>query len=378
MVWTGFEFLGDYSLFLAERRVSKWPHPQTVRTKCDFRFALGEGKPYPRPGRFVCQMFGVPEELTGRAYPVIDLDVSGDFELFGSSGVNAHGRSVELEVIQHLTADFPGSDSPGIEYHFTFKKVGDDDYNWTWYFESVAFPGGPIEIPMDVHSSTGGIPIKEVFDDPQFLDVDWPVIGGTSDFVWFGMSPCWDFSDMPPIVGAAQFNGIDAYIALDNSITIFNEDHIIELEVRLHDTTGHWPVFGREAAGGFIGMEDEFFIYGAIKQFTSWTPVLDVWFTWRMEFEQTGQLKYELFIDDVAVGERVANRFNTPIDNIGVFRHNTPGTIWANADFRNLKVWNGNNPSTDLQLDMPLQINARDLSPQANHGTTFNMILPST
>jgi hypothetical protein len=191
----------------------------------------------------------------------------------------------------------------------------------------------------------------------------------------FAASECYEFPEDD--IGHAAMNGVDAYIKLDNPLGAINFDFVIELDVRLNQTVNHWPVFGVQGTGGFIGMQGADLIVGAAQRTTSWTPVTDVWFNWRLEFEQQSQLNYELFIDDVKVLDTVTNRLNFQPNTIGVYKQGVPGTLWADADFKNLKVRTGDAPSSDVRLDMPLIENALDLGPLANNGTTFNMPLPS-
>ena len=72
-----------------------------------------------------------------------------------------------------------------------------------------------------------------------------------------------------------------------------------------------------------------------------------------------------------------SNRQNVLFNNLGVFRHNDPGVIWGDFDMRLLKLQTGPPGNLVTVLDMPLIENALDLSVNANHGTTFNMDLPS-
>lgn len=377
MAWLEFEFLGDFSAFLQDTRVSKWPRPNTNRIKCDFRMSLGEGTPFPRPGRFISQMFDVPETPNGRQYPVIDMDVSGAFSLHGTSGINIDGRTVDLDIIEHLIADFPGSTKPGIEYHFLFKKVGNDDFNWTWYFESEFPPGTPRDIPMRANSSAPVQGVKEIKDDPQFLDVDWPSNFGQSDFQFFTMSECFDLTAFEAPIGMAEFNGVDAWILLDHGLVNTNTDFIIEARIRLKELDHFWPLMGINGTGGFLGMDGEEFIFGTLRLATSWTPTKDVWFNWRLEFEQPLQLKYKLFIDDIEVMDRTVARQHLQFDTLGVSKQGVPGTIWANMDMRSLKMWTGDFPSSTVAIDMPCETDACDIGPDENHGVTANMTLPS-
>jgi hypothetical protein len=175
----------------------------------------------------------------------------------------------------------------------------------------------------------------------------------------------------------AAFNGSDAYIALDNDILTFNKDFIIDVDIRLNVADGWMPVFGRAGLGGFIGMDGSDVIYGGTRRSSSWTPVADEWFNWRMEFEQSIGLTMIVYIDDVEVSNFATNRMNVPINRIGVYKQGASGSLWTNGDFKNMKLWMGDPPSTDVELDMPLFENALDSGPKANHGTTFNMALPS-
>jgi hypothetical protein len=46
-------------------------------------------------------------------------------------------------------------------------------------------------------------------------------------------------------------------------------------------------------------------------------------------------------------------------------------------DIRDLKIETGTPGDYETLLDMPLRTNALDIGPNENHGTTFNMDLPS-
>lgn len=377
MPWTHFPTLAQYNAFKGKLQVAKWPRDNTTRTDCNFRMSLGEGLPFPRPQRFLLHLRGVPDEPMGFAYPVIDMDVSGPFHLHGTSGVNEFGREVELDIVEHLEADFPGSDWNGIEYHFKFKMVGFDDWDTTFFYESGNPTGVPCEIPMKADYLTTTCPVVLVIVNPDTLDLDWPTTPAGANWEFRPMSACYVFPEEAPPLGMAEFNGTDAYIALDHNLVSTNQDFIIEAELRLKELDHFWPLMGIEGTGGFLGMDDDDFIFGNLRLATSWTPTVDEWFTWRLEFEQPLQLKYKLFIDDIEVMDRTTNRQNLAFNRLGVYRHGVSGTIWANMDMRSLKFWTGDQPSTIVALDMPCDTDACDIGPDENHGTTFNMTLPS-
>lgn len=199
-------------------------------------------------------------------------------------------------------------------------------------------------------------------------------------FEWYPVPECYTFPPAGVTIdgpGHAEFNGIDSYIALDQIISGWNTPHIMQADIRLHDVTTFWPILGREAVGGFHGMDDNDIVFCTSTLITTWTPILDTWVKWRYEFEQTGQLQHQLFIDDVSVFNSPGNRQFCVFGNLGVYKHNIAGTIWGNFDMRNLKIWQGAAPSTDVILDMPLQVNALDHGPLGNNGTPFNMDLPA-
>jgi hypothetical protein len=123
--------------------------------------------------------------------------------------------------------------------------------------------------------------------------------------------------------------------------------------------------------------DDDDFTLGALRLDTSFTPNLGQWYNWRLEFEQRAQLSYDLLIDGQNVMARTTNRQSLPFNVIGAYKRGIPGTLWSDVNMRNVKWFTGDAPSTDVELDMPLFENALDLGPNENHGTTFNMELPS-
>lgn len=377
MPWLDFDDLGDFLAFKAAGKASKWPRPNTKRIKCAFRMVHGEGLPFPRPGRFVCMMTSVPGPLGGRVYPAIDMDESGEFTLHGTSGINDDGRSVELDIIQHLEADFGGSDVPGIEYHFVFKKIDEDDFNWTWYWESESPSGVRVEVPMMVNVDNVSLLHVVVKDEPSPPDPSWPTPSGADEFFWYPMSECYDLTDLSFPRGA-EFNGTDAYIALDHNIPAYGGPWFFEADVRLRDQDDFNPMLAPQSQNSVLGIKDEEAVYSASRLDLPDFPGFDVWFKFRLEFEWSSglQLRYEAWIDDMLQESKVGSRVFLQYDNLGV--RNLGGTpVWGNFDLKNLIYKRGTFASPDLFLDMPLLENALDLSPEENHGTTFNMPLES-
>ena len=244
----------------------------------------------------------------------------------------------------------------------------------------LVIPQNTLFFPFD-DSETGTYPFNNICykalncDSGPELQPPWTGITAESCDDLFSCPKCDCTRDDP--VGFAEFNGTDSYIALTQSLPQLDVPFVLEAEIRLHNVTTFWPILGVEATGGFLGMDDDDLVYGNLTLVTTWVPFLDVWFKWRLEFEQPDVITYRLLIDNVEV-------FNSPeasqlisFINLGVFRHNDPGVIWGNFDMRFLKIQTGTPGNLVTVLDMPLIENALDLSASDNHGTTFNMDLPS-
>jgi hypothetical protein len=293
-----------------------------------------------------------------------DFEVRGDNHIGVTTGPNADDYSFEIDIKSEDELDVLSG--PGISKKTTVShpSFGDIEQHGEWGI-------GVEQINWQHNMSTnfwhGGGRWTHYEADPG-----WPF---DLEIDVFASDECYLFPQTP--VGMAAFNGSDAYIALDHDITGFDLDFVIDVDVRLNDSSTWWPVFGRAGLGGFIGMDGADLIFGALRKTTTWTPVDDEWFNWRLEFEQPDQLKLQLFINDTLVATSTISRFNTPINRIGVYKQGVGGSLWADGDFKNLKVLLGDYPSTDVELDMPLIENALDAGPSENHGTTFNMDLPS-
>jgi hypothetical protein len=177
--------------------------------------------------------------------------------------------------------------------------------------------------------------------------------------------------------GFAEFNGIDSYIALTDLLPAWATPFRLSCCFRYQGQPDWMPILGRGAMGGFYGLDDEDFIWGNIRLPTSWTANVGEWHSYRVDFEQIGQLSWQLYIDDIVVMDAVTNRQFGNANRLGVFRQGAPGTIWGHFDLRDLLILGGTPGNHTTRLDMPLRDNALDLGPEENHGTTFNMDLPS-
>lgn len=349
-------------------KISRWPTNGSLRSDTRYRRFTNQFN-FPVATRYLVHFHFEDNPPPG---PSPDIDVWFWVDINLGSGANYQGESALDPIVPRCTftlteeEELIPSGFPGVQLIvevFHAETTFSTTYQWLDDF------GHPFVNPINTNDhppdfENGQPPGEE--DPGRFTDV-------------WGVSECYDFPVDPESgPGFAAFNGVDAYISLTQVTPNFNAPFVLSADIRLHDVTTFWPIFGKEGTGGFVGMDEDDLIFVILVLDTDWVPVLDTWFNWRLEFEQETQLGYKLFIDDVQVMSRTTNRVFAQLNNLGVYRHNSSPTIWANMDMKNLRLLTGIVPSQDVSLDMPLSLNARDLGPLENHGTTFNMPLPST
>lgn len=351
------------------RKISKWPHSNTIRIDPKYRVKDTDPTLIPLASRYGLYYSKAlfpydPDVPEFNAAGWWDLAVRAENHIGVTTEENSEGYTLDINI-KHLE-ELPVRDVPGIEFNVEFRHATLGDLN---YFEE--YPTQQLtklwkyDMNTFVFSDLGNRYWTQ--PDPPYAEV---IIARL-----FAVPECELFPFLPPEMAA--FNGTDAYIALDHNIPRLDVPFKIEADIRLHNVTSFWPLFGLDNTGGFTGMDEDDTIFGFLRIGTTWVPVLDVWFNWKFEFEQVSQLNYRTFIDDVLVDESVFGRQFSHRNMVGVYKHGVSGTIWSDMDVKNLKLTIGDVPSSNVVLDMPLQENALDLSDDANHGTTFNMPLPS-
>lgn len=352
-----------------KHKVSKWPHPNTPRINCRYRFKDTRPELIPlahRYGFFATEAFQQydPDVPEFNFFGSFDLAVRGDNHIGVTTPENAEGYTLDINVKHRELLDF--TEFPGIEYSVKFEHVSIPEATFI-----VEYSTRPVAHYWNYDNNT--------LRRDEFIHTRWEIPGQTPAQLLsgrlFAVSDCYLFPLLPP--GWAAFNGTDAYIKLTSLMSFSNNPFRLSCELRLNQTANHWPILGRDGTGGFFGMRDDDIIFGNLTLPTTWTPITDVWFTWVYEFEPETQLQHKLTIAGTVVKDTTTNRQHTPFDTIGVYRHGVANTLWADMDMRDLKIETGTPGDYTTLLDMPLRENALDLGPLANHGTTFNMPLPS-
>lgn len=368
----------EAGIWQGEHAFSQWPRPNTKRIIPNYRWPTSEPDGLPRPSHYsvFVRAHDVPPGEFWRAWLLEPTNVAGL-----QTAVCTPDEMGRVLTFRHKEYLPPGDPIPdfggqyGLEWLFEF--VRPDFAMWRvryrWPYVNAGDGHNP-KLNMNGQSWTNDL-VEVIGGDPRDDDLRPDLLCSIDPY-----SECTELLGGPvtgPLPGMAEFNGVDSYIALDHDLVNVNDDFVISARIRLKNIGTDTPFFGRENAGGFLGMDGADLVFGNFRKTTSWVPVQDVWFDWRFEFEQQTQLGYKLFIDDVEVDSWTGNRQQIAFNRIGVYRHSHPQVIWGHFDMQNLSWKTGPAPSTLVQLNMPLDTNALDLGPDANHGTTFNMVLPS-
>jgi hypothetical protein len=314
-----------------------------------------------------------------RYFSLIDVKYDGvPGELVGSTGEDDEGRQMELKITDYQIGNpHPVYSETGIGYLFTLSLPDTFDWHIEWFFpqEDTEFSGpAPVSIS---HKALAPCKCK-IQEDDFDLGSAWEALVG-SPIEWYTFSECVlpDGEEFVFLPGFAEFNGTDSYIALTDSVGQLNVPFVLRADIRRRGFPHIWPIFGVEGTGGFFGMDFSQIIFGNLTLDTDWIEVDDVFFEWEYRFEQDAQLHHQLFIDGVEVMDRTTNRQFLNPNVLGVFRHNSFPTIWGHFDMKNLILKRGTPGNFDIVLKMPLIVDATDHSSHDNHGTTFNMDLPS-
>lgn len=359
------------------RNFSRWPWPSGPRVDARFRFLGSAQTCDARGSRHFCWFnpFGPGEP---DYFALIDVLPIADGNLQGETNVDSDGRVLRLDIVDYQASNpHPDYSETGIEYDFTLSLPGKTDWHTRWFWPNPPIDGfgpPPLNITIDPFAS----PPARTVVDPGGIGTAWEHDTGGPIF-WHTWRECDDICGGPKPIGEpfARFNGIDAYIALTTETAAFSTPFVVQCDFRYQGQPDWAPIWGKHAAGGFFGFEDDEVIFGSLRLATSWVPQVGVWYKYEYRFEQSGQLGHQQLIDDVVVMDAVQNRQFMNSNRLGVYRHTVPGTIWGRFDLRNLKYLRGTPGSFVTELDMPLTTNALDLGPRGNHGTTFNMELPS-
>lgn len=354
-------------------KLGMWPSPNSNRVHCGFRIAADPDL-IPYSSRYVIEYRGWRDspavgdpEMHRMCW--VDLDVvTPGVHLKGDAGQDPETLyDLELSIRQY--SSLPLASVPGRELRVELEHSQGATATLTLEYRDAFGERLHWNGNWNQHTPIAGL---------DSSSDEWPYEVNT--FEWYPVPECYVFppqGDQPDPEGFAEFNGIDSYIALDELMDAWSLPFRVTCEFRVRGQPDWMPIMGKGSAGGFFGMDEDDMIWGSLRIDTNWEPDVDVWHTWRLDFEQIGQLGYQMYIDDQAVMDVTTNRQHSNANRLGVYRQGVTGTIWGHFDLRRLKYLKGVSPNFETILDMPLLQNARDAGPKENHGTTFNMDLPT-
>lgn len=366
--------IADYEFWKWERfngvrLVAKWPHPNTVRIDPRFRIMHSRPELIPQASRWGVVYYErtldydpLLEDRNGIGW--FDFETRGDNHIGVSTGPDKNLYSLEIDVESFDVLPFLNGPGVRMDILATHPSFGEQHQTGEWLDD-------PAQIHWRYNMNTNfwhGSGRWTHFE----ADPGWP---SDLEFDIWAVNECYPFVQTP--VGMASMNGTDAYIELDHFILQDSGPSFFEADLRLRQDD--WNSFlAPQAASTNIAIVQGEGAYGSRRLDLPDLPAFDVWFKYRIEFEWSSglQLNYKAWIDDVLQDEITGNRVTTFFDRIGVRTwFTTP--IWGNFDIKNLLFKRGSFASPITVLDMPLIENALDRGPDANHGTTFNMDLPS-
>jgi hypothetical protein len=351
-------------------KVSSWPRPGSLRVDARYRMLFGKDC-LPSAQRFLLRIrheliVDPPTAATKDIWALLDLVPIKGGHIEATTNANADG--LVLRVSAESMELLPDQQVPGVLFQIELSLA---DNGSVIYWEEYATHPGSTRWTPTAENWVGGSDAQGWITDPLWT---------YGEFVqkYQSGSECYAFerqSEGPE--GFAEFNGVDSYIALTESVPAFNSPFRVTCDFRIRGQPDWMPIWGNHDAGGFKGMDQSDVIFGIIRFNTTWNPTIDVWHTYRYDFEQTSQLQHQLYIDGINVMDRISNRPQMSANRLGVYRQGGVGSIWGHFDLRFLKYEKGTVGNFTTELEMPLQTDALDLSDNENHGTTFNMELPS-
>lgn len=292
-----------------------------------------------------------------------DLEALAINQLVADDPANSFGWRTHIEIFSY--ANLPILGGPGVQILMfiqhdvsghkatVINEFPESGPSWRWDKDGLDLGGGYTQIEVT----------------PGFPYVFWKAAD-------FAISDCFEFiRDAPAPVDFAEFNALDAYIHNLTPTVDTTGAWRMQFDVRLHDhvecmllcksfNTTRWTK---------IRSIDISYVNRVIV-FT--TPLnLEQWYhiDWRFNWDAPDGL-YRVSVDGGPDDTQAGSAINVRWDRYSKRGAQLP-IGWY--DLKNLLFENGTALSSVVYLDQKLQVNACDDGPDARHGETFNMTLPS-
>lgn len=362
---------------MSKWQIPYWPAPNTVRIEPFLRMLNMRPNCNPVSARIFVEIqpVQVPDD---KFRAIVNIDNFAENDCWGITDEDADGRQMKVSIRSDDDfVDNQGVHHSGMVYAFEYSRTGFDWKRLSFLDGKEGNTSQPQLTPPFFHSPL--FPrFVALLDEQGGPNPDWGPVQEIQ-FRCSTVSECYDppGAELGPIGGFAEFNGIDSYIELDHITTNTRQAFSCSADIRVHDGAVV-PIFGHNTSARIFGPEADDLRWVSRDFAVGGFPPLNTWFNLRLELEWTDPttLTWATFIDDVEVLKVARSRTTPGFHNLGVKQFGGIPT-WGHFDMKNLLYLTGSPASPVVQLDMPLQVNALDLGPDANHGTTFNMALPS-
>jgi hypothetical protein len=345
--------------------VSSWPHAGSVRTDARFRFKHITDHDW-TASRYWLEF---TDSFEGQEFNIkgwVDVEPTGVGRLQGNAGFHPGGWECIVTIEEYDSTPIVGS--PGVVVTILW-QLGFPGLSYEakyWYLDDTFSQWSRTILLNEAAAS--------FFQESR----SWIGPFGPSDAIGGSLSDCYDFPLLEGTPGFAAGNGVDAWIALDT----FTGDIVNRWQWQgdffFRTFTRAFVLANGSVSSVITGISPTTAYFGSISVPHGGVIPLDEWVHISVErsWQSSSGALMKVFLNSVEIGSGVRGNpqlvFNRMIGN----RPTNPAQF-GNFDVKNFQLVTGRPEAPNVQLNMPLILNACDAGSQGNNGTTFNMDLAS-
>ena len=355
--------------------VPRWPQPNGPRVAAAFRST----RMFTRwadaiLSRYLVRMetgvkVGGPPPVAKNAWGWLDLGVIDDDTLEGETGEDEDGFNFRFTLRQFDS--LPVAVAAGIESEIELSRSGEfwrvkrehvasqssSGWRWNYTWQGIVQAG-----------------VSSEEESPGWLHDTEPNANRV-----YSVADCFTFPRQETSVQFAQFNGTSSEIQLDHVVPQLGfADFDISMDVRPASSRGR--ILGNTlTTRPYYTQFDSQFRWGDFDRMTlSPTWQVGVWQNIRIEVRTPPAASTEIsvFIDDILVGNRLLT-----FQGFGGWREigdtQFPTNLFYHGDMKNLRMEVLSGPFPGVYMDMPMDGDLLDLSPDTNHGTGIDITFGS-
>lgn len=356
-------------------KVGLWPIKNSPRIDPRFRLINGEGKPAPQASHFFVRLQIQPAPTPVFKNCLIPLAAVADQKLEGSSGVSGDGFEFIFSIESFVVPD-PDFDVWGFRYKLVYKHAGFPDF-FMLQMVGTDVDAAKFNLNIKIDALT---PTQQW--GPSWFDTDYdPLVNTDVDMpIPLQAIKAWPLSEcfvpqIAPEEGAAEFNGVDAWIGFDGYTDVHTQRFMLEFDIKLYDT-GECVVLGPLfSSSKYVRFQQSSMSWRS--SLITFSPILPLeeWMTIRVEFNWVFPTeKWKVYKDDVLIGENdTQGASGLQFNQMG----RRGSIIQGVFDMRNLHYEDTDPAAPEVLLSTLLISDACDSGPKALKGTTVIMDLPS-